>query len=73
MDEIDPERLVIMGHSMGGWVTALTDAQDKNLLGAAMISAVKPLAADRFSARRKGHHLIFTPSGTGAAGPPRRC
>lgn len=36
---IDPRRLVIMGHSMGGWVTALTAAKDKNLLGAAMISA----------------------------------
>ncbi|ALH80682.1 alpha/beta hydrolase family protein [Sphingopyxis macrogoltabida] len=36
---IDPERLVIMGHSMGGWVSALTAAKDKKLLGAAMISA----------------------------------
>ncbi|MDO9363754.1 MAG: alpha/beta fold hydrolase [Sphingopyxis sp.] len=36
---IDPKRLVIMGHSMGGWVTAMTAAHDKALLGAAMISA----------------------------------
>lgn len=36
---IDPKRLVIIGHSMGGWVTALTAAHDKRLLGAAMISA----------------------------------
>ena len=36
---IDAKRLVIMGHSMGGWVTALTAAHDKQLLGAAMISA----------------------------------
>ncbi|MBJ7500873.1 MAG: alpha/beta fold hydrolase [Sphingopyxis sp.] len=36
---IDPKRLVIMGHSMGGWVTALTAAHDKALLGAAMVSA----------------------------------
>ena len=36
---IDPKRLVIMGHSMGGWVTALTAAKDRELLGAAMISA----------------------------------
>ncbi len=36
---IDPKRLVIMGHSMGGWVTALTAAHDRQLLGAAMISA----------------------------------
>ena len=36
---LDPKRLVIVGHSMGGWVTALTAAHDKNLLGAGMISA----------------------------------
>lgn len=36
---IDPKRLVIIGHSMGGWVSALTAAHDKGLLGAAMISA----------------------------------
>jgi len=36
---IDAKRLVIMGHSMGGWVTALTAAHDKQLLSAAMISA----------------------------------
>jgi len=36
---IDAKRLVIMGHSMGGWVTALTAAHDKDLIGAAMISA----------------------------------
>lgn len=36
---IDPKRLVVMGHSMGGWVTALTAAKDKDILGAAMISA----------------------------------
>lgn len=36
---IDPKRLVIMGHSMGGWVAALTAAHDDSLLGGAMISA----------------------------------
>lgn len=36
---IDPKRLVIMGHSMGGWVAALAAAHDKALSGAAMISA----------------------------------
>lgn len=36
---IDPNRLVIIGHSMGGWVTAMTAADDDKLLGAAMISA----------------------------------
>lgn len=36
---IDPARLVVIGHSMGGWVAALTAAHDKHLLGAAMISS----------------------------------
>lgn len=36
---IDSNRLVIMGHSMGGWVTALTAAHDQRLIGAAMVSA----------------------------------
>ncbi|WP_428629679.1 alpha/beta hydrolase family protein [Sphingopyxis sp.] len=40
---IDPKRLVIIGHSMGGWVTALTAAKEakkaEGLIGAAMISA----------------------------------
>ncbi len=36
---IDTGRLVLAGHSMGGWVTALTAAQDKSLAGAVMISA----------------------------------
>lgn len=36
---IDPKQLVVIGHSMGGWVTAMTAAHDDRLLGAAMISA----------------------------------
>lgn len=36
---IDPARIVLAGHSMGGWVTALTAAHDKGLIGAVMISA----------------------------------
>jgi pimeloyl-ACP methyl ester carboxylesterase len=36
---VDPGRLVIAGHSMGGWVTALTAAQDPGLAGAILISA----------------------------------
>jgi len=35
---IDPKRIAMMGHSLGGWVTALTAAHDPALLGAAMIS-----------------------------------
>jgi pimeloyl-ACP methyl ester carboxylesterase len=36
---IDTSRLVVIGHSMGGWVTAMTAAQDGGLAGAVMISA----------------------------------
>jgi pimeloyl-ACP methyl ester carboxylesterase len=36
---IDTRRIVIAGHSMGGWVTALTAAKDSSLLGAILISA----------------------------------
>lgn len=36
---VDPARIAIGGHSMGGWVTAQTMAQDDHLLGAVMISA----------------------------------
>ncbi len=36
---IDPARVAIGGHSMGGWVTAETLAHDPNLLGGVVISA----------------------------------
>jgi acetyl esterase/lipase len=35
---IDTSRLVIAGHSMGGWVTALTAAHDRGIVGAILIS-----------------------------------
>jgi pimeloyl-ACP methyl ester carboxylesterase len=37
--QIDTRKLVLAGHSMGGWVTALTAAQDPGLAGAVLISA----------------------------------
>lgn len=36
---VDTTRLVIAGHSMGGWVTVLTAARDHRLRGAVLISA----------------------------------
>lgn len=36
---IDPARLVLAGHSMGGWVTTLTAAHHPELRGAILISA----------------------------------
>jgi pimeloyl-ACP methyl ester carboxylesterase len=35
----DPGRIVVMGHSMGGWVTSQTAAADPDVKGAVMISA----------------------------------
>jgi uncharacterized protein len=35
---IDPQRIAIAGHSMGGWVAALTAANDHALMGAILIS-----------------------------------
>ena len=35
---IDPKRIAMVGHSLGGWVTALTVAHDRALLGGALIS-----------------------------------
>jgi uncharacterized protein len=36
---VDTTRLVLAGHSMGGWVTAMTAARDRGLAGAILISA----------------------------------
>jgi pimeloyl-ACP methyl ester carboxylesterase len=36
---IDPQKIAMAGHSMGGWITALTAAHDHKLLGAILISA----------------------------------
>jgi pimeloyl-ACP methyl ester carboxylesterase len=36
---IDTRRIVLAGHSMGGWVTAMTAAKDSALSGAILISA----------------------------------
>jgi pimeloyl-ACP methyl ester carboxylesterase len=36
---IDPKKIVVMGHSMGGWITAYTAAHDPDVLAAGLISA----------------------------------
>ena len=36
---VDTRRIVIMGHSMGGWVTAITGGSDPDVAGAVLISA----------------------------------
>jgi pimeloyl-ACP methyl ester carboxylesterase len=37
--QIDTSRIVVSGHSMGGWVAAFTAARDRRLRGAVLISA----------------------------------
>lgn len=37
--QIDPHRLVLAGHSMGGWATAVTGGSDPDLAGVVLISA----------------------------------
>ncbi len=36
---VDSKRMAIVGHSMGGWVTAMVAGKDQGLLGAGLISA----------------------------------
>ena len=36
---VDNRRMVLMGHSMGGWVSTLVGGEDENLLGVGLISA----------------------------------
>lgn len=36
---VDPRRIAIIGHSMGGWVTTLVGGEDDGLIGAGLISA----------------------------------
>ena len=46
---VDTSRIVIAGHSMGGWVVALTAAHDHGLLGAILICAADMGAAGTMS------------------------
>ena len=36
---VDPDRIVVAGHSFGGWLAGYTAAHDPKIIGAAMISA----------------------------------
>ncbi|TNE31647.1 MAG: alpha/beta fold hydrolase [Alphaproteobacteria bacterium] len=36
---VDPAKIAVMGHSMGGWVTAMVAGEDDGLIGAGLISA----------------------------------
>jgi pimeloyl-ACP methyl ester carboxylesterase len=61
---IDPKRIVIMGHSMGGWVTAVTGGRDPAVAGAVLISAadmarlVQAPAAQRLRTASENHEAL---------------
>jgi pimeloyl-ACP methyl ester carboxylesterase len=44
---VDPRRIVLAGHSMGGWVAAMAAARDTGLAGAILISAANMGAVGR--------------------------
>ena len=50
---VDPKKLVIMGHSMGGWVAAHTAAHDKGLIGLVTFSAWDAANLDPEATREK--------------------
>jgi uncharacterized protein len=50
---IDTHKIFLAGHSMGGWVTAMTASKDSALAGAALISA-----ADMGQTAGKREHLV---------------
>jgi pimeloyl-ACP methyl ester carboxylesterase len=50
---LDPHRMVVMGHSMGGWVTAVIAGRDPDLRGAVLISAADMTSAARAPAAER--------------------
>jgi pimeloyl-ACP methyl ester carboxylesterase len=73
---IDPKKIVVIGHSMGGWITAYTAAHDPDVLAAGLISAgdigeigTAPLAMavkivdDNIGTTDGMHTLAATPEG----------
>ena len=54
---IDTSRLVIAGHSMGGWVTALTAGRDRGIAGAVLISMADMSDAGRGTRAQVAHAM----------------
>lgn len=57
---IDTSRIVLAGHSMGGWVTGMVASADESLAGAILISAANmgmlaPLMGDKLEAQAAGN------------------
>jgi pimeloyl-ACP methyl ester carboxylesterase len=68
---VDTTRLVLAGHSMGGWVTVLTAARDHRLRGAVLISAAD-MAYMRGRSRDSVVALMATDMETLAGESPER-
>ena len=67
---VDTRKLVVIGHSMGGWVTSQTAAADPDVAGAVLISSADmsalaraPEAARLNTARSNMESLAATPEG----------
>jgi pimeloyl-ACP methyl ester carboxylesterase len=54
---IDPQRIVLAGHSMGGWVTAMTAERDAGLAGTILISAAN-MGGDGLRTRQEAVALM---------------
>jgi pimeloyl-ACP methyl ester carboxylesterase len=61
---LNAQRIVLMGHSMGGWVTAVAGGQDPSLAGAVLISAADMTAvakaplAERLKLAQENHESL---------------
>ena len=56
---VDPMRIAIGGHSMGGWVAAETAANDPGILGAVLISAADIGAIGQFAQQDRAGAIGF--------------
>jgi uncharacterized protein len=64
---IDPKRIVVIGHSMGGFMTAYVAAHDPQILGVAMISAWN-IGASMVRPSAKERVLSFAPASSRLSG-----
>lgn len=64
---VDPQRLVLVGHSVGGWLAGVVAASDRGIIGVAMISA----ANRRLAMARPGWEEQLTEHFRAEMGPLR--
>ena len=51
---IDPARIALAGHSMGGWVAAMTAERDPTLMGTVLISALRSARSMLKTSQKRG-------------------